>query len=401
MKRLLLLGGSRYLIPVIRAAHALGHEAITCDYLPDNPAHSYSDAYYDVSILDREGVVRVAQEVRADGIMSFATDPGVVTAAYACERLGLPTCPLASVEVLQDKDRFRRFLQENGFAAPRSAGCGSVEEAVRKSGGLRWPLIVKPVDSAGSKGVARVDEPAQLAGAVQNALRYSHCGRLILEEFIEKLGDSSDSDCFSVDGRLAFVSFSDQRFDPAAQNPYTPAAYTWPSRMPACHQQTLTEELQRLLTLLGMGTSLYNVETRVGIDGTPYIMEVAPRGGGNRLAEIVSAATGVDLIQAAVKAAVGDPLPDVRQRPFQDYWGEYVLHAQTPGRFRALRIAPELEPFVHEVDLWVREGDPVRAFTGANESVGTLVFRFDTRQQQESYLGDTARIQRLVRVVAE
>lgn len=109
----------------------------------------------------------------------------------------------------------------------------------------------------------------------------------------------------------------------------------------------------------------------------------------------------MDLIQAAVKAAVGDPLPDVRQRSFQGYWGEYVLHAQTPGRFRALRIAPELEPFVHEVDLWVREGDPVRAFTGANESVGTLVFRFDTRQQQESYLGDTARIQRLVRVVAE
>ena len=200
MKRLLLLGGSRYLIPVIRAAHALGHEAITCDYLPDNPAHSYSDAYHDVSILDREGVVRVAQEVRADGIMSFATDPGVVTAAYACERLGLPTCPLASVEVLQDKDRFRRFLQENGFAAPRSAGCGSMEEAVRKSGGLRWPLIVKPVDCYSSRGVRKVENYDELVSAFENAKNYSRTGTAIVEEFID--GSELSVDIYVESGKV-------------------------------------------------------------------------------------------------------------------------------------------------------------------------------------------------------
>lgn len=85
-KKLLLLGGLRYLIPVIEAAHKEGYYVITCDYLPDNIAHKYSDEYHNVSIIDKEAVLKLAQELQIDGIMSFAVDPGVVTAAYVQER---------------------------------------------------------------------------------------------------------------------------------------------------------------------------------------------------------------------------------------------------------------------------------------------------------------------------
>jgi formate-dependent phosphoribosylglycinamide formyltransferase (GAR transformylase) len=90
MKKLLLLGGSRFLLPVIREAKALGCHTITCDYLPDNIAHRYSDEYHNVSIVDREAVLALARELQVDGVMSFACDPGVVTAAYVAEQLGLP-----------------------------------------------------------------------------------------------------------------------------------------------------------------------------------------------------------------------------------------------------------------------------------------------------------------------
>ena len=103
-KKLLLLGGSSYLRPVIREAHALGIHVITCDYLPDNAAHKLSDQYLNISILDKDAVLEAARELQIDGVMSFACDPGVVTAAYVAEKQGLPfQGPYESVSILQDK----------------------------------------------------------------------------------------------------------------------------------------------------------------------------------------------------------------------------------------------------------------------------------------------------------
>ena len=91
MKRLLLLGGSRYILPIIEAAHNLGYYVITCDYLPDNIAHKYSDEYCNVSIIDKEAVLEAAKKLNIDGVLSFACDPGVATAAYVAESLVCPT----------------------------------------------------------------------------------------------------------------------------------------------------------------------------------------------------------------------------------------------------------------------------------------------------------------------
>ena len=118
-KKLMILGGSRYALPVIEAAHRLGLYVITCDYLPDNYAHRFSDEYCNVSIIDQEATLEAARRLEIDGIVSFACDPGVVTAAYVAEKMGLPNVgPYESVCILQNKGRFRRFLAENGFTVP-------------------------------------------------------------------------------------------------------------------------------------------------------------------------------------------------------------------------------------------------------------------------------------------
>ena len=85
-KKLMLLGGSRYLLPVIKKAHELGLYVITCDYLPDNDAHKYADEYVNASVVEKDEVLAVAQEKAIDGIVSFACDPGVATAAYVAVR---------------------------------------------------------------------------------------------------------------------------------------------------------------------------------------------------------------------------------------------------------------------------------------------------------------------------
>ena len=388
-KKLMILGGSRYALPVIRAAHELGFHVITADYLPDNVAHKYSDEYCNVSITDLEATLQAAEAMKIDGVISFACDPGVVTAAYVAEKLGLPSVgSYASVSLLQNKGRFRRFLTENGFNVPTAKGYTDVEEALKDAELFRWPVIVKPTDSAGSKGVTRLDDPTGLRKAAEYALSFSRAKEFIVEDFITQHGFSSDTDSFTVDGELKFVSFNSQRFDPKAENPYTPAAYSWPSSMTAEHQEELRSELQRMMHLLGLGTSIYNIETREGTDGKAYIMECSPRGGGNRLAECLEYATGVKLVENAVRAAMGLPTEGVEQKPYDGCWAEVILHSDRPGLFDSLWIDPSIAEAVYERDLWIEPGTAVGGFSAANEAIGTLVLKFGTAERLEAVMGD-------------
>ena len=338
-KKLMLLGGIRYLLPVIEAAHEQGYYVITADYLPDNIAHRYSDEYVNVSIIDKEAVLKVAREKEIDGILSFGVD-----------------------------------------------GFSSLEDALADTDKFSYPLIVKPTDSAGSKGVTRVDKEEDLKEALEYAFKHSIKGNIIVEEFIEKQGCSSDSDSFSVNGVLQFVSFSAQRFDENAAGTFVPAAYSWPSTMNMQQESELRSELQRLLTLLHMKTAVYNIETRVGVNGKTYIMEVSPRGGGNRLSEMVRYSTGVDMITAGVRAAVGDSVDGIEQKPYMGHWAEIILHSDKDGLFESLYISKSMRSYVIEEDLWVMKGDAVHFFEGANNAIGTLIMKFNSQEQLKEAL---------------
>ena len=385
----MILGGSRYALPVIEAAKKLGIYTITADYLPDNIAHKYSDEYVNVSIIDKEATLEVARRLNIDGVMSFGCDPGVVTAAYVAEKMSLPNVgPYESVCILQNKGRFRQFLTEHGFNVPTARGYKDVNKALDEIEMFHWPVIVKPTDSAGSKGVTRVNKPDELKKSIEYALSYSRANEFIIEDFITQHGFSSDTDSFSVDGELKFVSFNCQRFDANAINPYTPAAYSWPSSMSTEHQEELKNEIQRLIKLLGMRTAVYNIETREGTDRKAYIMEVSPRGGGNRLAECLRYATGVDMITNMVKYAVGLPIDNIEQKPYDGCWAEIILHSDKPGIFKELWISDEIICNVYERDLWIKEDDHVGGFEAANEAIGTLVLKFDSQEKIEEVLSN-------------
>lgn len=398
-KKLLLLGGAHYLRPVIREAHALGLYVITCDYLPDNTAHKLSDQYLNISILDKDKVLDAAKELQIDGVMSFACDPGVVTAAYVAEKLGLPyPASYKSTCILQDKGRFRAFLRDNGFTVPWAHSYTDKQAALHDAKSFTWPCIVKPVDCAGSKGVRRVDSSFELEAAIDYALDFSHSAAFIIEQFITQRGYSSDTDCFVKDGVLCYCSFDEQRFDREAENPYTPAAYSWPSSMPQEIQAELKSELQRLMTLLGITTGVFNIETRQGTDGRAYIMECTPRGGGNRLSEVLEMATGTKLVQNAVRAAVGLPVDDMSDPVYKGHWAEIILHSRQAGAYQSVQIAPEVMPFVVQEDYWVAPGEEIERFSGANKAIGTLVLNFPDRETLEKYMSDDSWYQVIVNV---
>ena len=387
-KKLMLLGGLRYLLPVIEAAHRHSIHVITVDYLPDNIAHRYSDEYHNVSIIDKDAVLALAQELQIDGIMSFAVDPGVVAAAYTAEKMGLPfQCSYEAACILQDKSRFRKFLADNGFNVPNARGYSEGDDALKDIDYFNWPVIVKPVDSAGSKGVTRVDAPADLTAAIAHALDCSPSRHYIIEDFLEKAGPSMGDECFVVNGKLLYNAFYDQFFDNEAQNPYAPSGEYWPSAMGQDREQEFKDELQRLIDLLGIRTGIFNVECRVCTDGKAYLMEVSPRAGGNRLAEILNYAADVDIIEAEVCASVGLPLPDVHEPNYNGFYAINVLHSEKEGTIQDIHIEPDFEKMhVIEKGPWVKPGDHVSAFTGANQSLGTIFLRFDTREQLDQFV---------------
>ena len=387
-KKLMLLGGIRYLLPAIEVAHKHGAYVITVDYLPDNIAHKYSDEYHNLSILDKEAVLKLARELQIDGILSYAVDPGVVTAAYVAEQMGLPfTCSYEAACILQDKARFRQFLTEHGFNVPNAKGYSKPGDALRDIDYFNWPVIVKPVDSAGSKGVTRVDNPKNLQKAINHALEESHNGHYIIEDFLEKEGLSSGSESFFVDGELKFNAFYDQYFDNEAANPFTPSAEIWPTDKVQRMQDEIKSELQRLGNILGFRTGLFNIEWRVCKNGKAYLMEVSPRAGGNRLAEILNYATDVDIIEAEVLKALGDSIPEIHEPSYNGFYAIYVLHSIVPGSYQGIEIDDVFKNYyVVEKELRVVTGQKIEGFSGANNAIGTLFLKFNTRNELEENL---------------
>lgn len=382
MKKVLMLGGSYFQVPAIRKAVEMGYYVITCDYLPTNPGHKYAHEYHNVSTTDKGAVLELAQKLKVDGVVCYASDPAAPTAAYVCEKMGLPTSPYASVEILSNKDKFRAFLTENGFAVPKARGYQNIGDAIKDADLFKYPVMVKPVDSSGSKGVSKVADPNGLKVAIENALGYSRAKRFIIEEYVDKYGYQIAGDGFSVDGKLAFRCFANEHFDSRGINPYVPIGESWPYIMPKYVHDKVHAEIQRLLSLLGMKTQAFNFDIRIDADTNVYLMEVGPRNGGNLIPQVTKYATGVDMVEYTIKAAMGEDCSDLKMVEPKGYWSSYIIHSEKAGVLKAIEYSEEFRKNnLVEETLWYDIGESVSAFTGSNGTLGTLILKYASQEE--------------------
>lgn len=384
MKKILLLGGSAQQIIAIETAKKMGYYTVLCDYLTDNPGQYVADKFYLASTTDKEVILKIAKEEEVDGILAYASDPAAPTAAYVAEKMNLLGNPYESVEILCNKDRFRNFLNNNGFCTPKAKGYNQVEEALEdiKQGYYHCPVIVKPVDSSGSKGVGQIDEFAEAEGKLQNAMAFSKSGRIIVEEYVEKFGYQIAGDGLSIDGQLVFRCFANDHFNSECINPFVPMAASFPYNMPEEVQEKVHMEIQRLLTLLDMKTCTYNFDMRIDKDYNVYLMEVAPRDGGNYIPQIIKYATGVDLVEYAVKAAMGEKVSVEINNIASGYWAYYAVHSLKEGILEKIDIKEEVvSKHIIENHIIKKPGDEIKMFTGANTTLGILIMKFDSMEQ--------------------
>ena len=203
------------------------------------------------------------------------------------------------------------------------------------------------------------------------------------------VGYQSSADIFTINGILVYPAYSAQLFDKDAANPYTPAIEIWPASMEQCYQDDLTEQLQRLFTLLEVMTGIYNVESRVCSNGKAYIMEVSPRGGGNRIAELQDMATSQSLIRAEICKALSIPLKEITTPEYDGVWCNYILHSSVEGTLESIDINPEFkQKYVKDKGFIVEKGDYIMPFTGANTSLGTIFLRVETRKELDLLLSE-------------
>ena len=387
MKKLLMLGGSLYQTFAIKEAKRLGYYVITADYLPSNPGHKYADEYHNVSTTDKEAVLKLAKELEVDGVVAYASDPAAPSAAYVCEQMGLPTSPYKSVEILSNKDLFRQFLQENGFNCPKAMGFTTYEDALNHIAEFTLPVMVKPVDSSGSKGINKMTDKSQLKAFVEDALHYSRGKRFLIEEFIVKKGHQISGDAFSVDGKLVFHCLGNEFYDPNCDKDFAPLGECWPFQMDHKYIEDLEEQLQRVMSLLDMKSNAYNVEAIVGEDDKVYLLELGARSGGSLIPQVTECATGVNMVTWVIQAAAGDPidlsvLKGRKEMPIKGYWSNYMVHSDKTGKFQTISFNPDFEKN-HLVDFVndLKVGDEVHRFRDAQDCIGEFILKYENMDQ--------------------
>ena len=397
MKRVLMLGGSLYQTYAIKEAVRLGYYVITCDYLPENPGHKFAHEYHNVSTTDKEAVLALAKELKVDGVVAYASDPAAPTAAYVCEQLGLPTSPYKSVEILSNKDLFRDFLQKNNFICPKAKGYDTYEEALKDIDEYRLPVMVKPVDSSGSKGINKLTDWSQLEAFVEDALHYSRRKRFLIEEFIVKKGHQISGDAFSVDGRLAFYCFGNEFYDPNCDKDFAPLGECWPFQMDQKYITDLAGQLQRLMSLLNMKSNAYNVEAIVGEDDKVYLLEVGARSGGSLIPQVTDYATGVNMVTYVIKAAMGEDCSDLKLVEPKGLWSNYMVHPTETGKYVGTWFDEDFKK-KHIVDFVTdtKEGEDVHKFRGAQDCTGELILKYDSEEQMMQIIKDMDKYVRVI-----
>lgn len=382
-----MLGGSAQQVIAIKTAKQLGYYTVLCDYLPDNPGQYEADKFYAVSTTDVDAVYRIAREEKVNGILAYASDPAALPAAMVAEKLGLPTNPSESVAVLGVKHKFRQFLAEHGFACPKvytfhpDDDMEEIKVAVKD---FSFPVVVKPTDSSGSKGVSILKDTRDLDKAIGEASGYSRNKTLIIEEFIESgFPAVIGGDIFVWNGKIILYGEMSCLRDDDGKG-LIPIGEKKPSGLNDNQVQRAHHELQRLISMLDIRFGEMNIELLLDRNDNVHFLEVGPRAGGNMIPLQLSDAFGTDLVKANVLVAMGEN-PQIEGIPREGCFVTYVLHSHKDGIFAGVNFSSEIAPYIYRKVIYKREGEPVEIFDGAGKAIGIIFLYFHNERQVEDF----------------
>lgn len=391
-KKILLLGGSAAQLIAIKTAKKLGYFTVLCDYLPDNPGQFIADSFHLVSTTDKEAVLAVAQEEKIDGIVAYSSDPAAPTAAYVANVMNLPGMDYDIVRHFCEKQLFREFLLKNGFNVPQSVKVTVpyVYESIDISH-LHFPLIVKPTDSSGSKGISVIEDESELKNALKYAQEYSRNKVLIIEEYICRDHPFViEAEIFAINGEVVSWGVINSIRD-TASNPLLPAAYSYPLEVSESRKELVRKEVSRLVSVTGKTSGAFNIEMIIDKHDRLFFLDAGPRNGGNMLPEFISMIARKDIVEATIKTAMGDTnnLDVTLDGEEGGYWGLGVLHTSKGGSFNGVEYSDLAKQALVREEVQKKLGEQVCPFERCNDLVGLNFLHFKSQSDMDEVMCNT------------
>jgi len=367
-KRVMILAAGQLQIPAIRCALDMGLEVITLDQNPEALGGKLAHHALPVNFMDKDAALKAAEKYAIDGVLTVSSDLPVPTVGYLCDQLGLTGISEAVGEICANKLMMRRAFMEAKAPCPLFVEAADLDEALENAAGLTFPVMVKPPDSSGSRGVRKAETPADIPDAFQEAMRVSRCGKVILEEFMSGLEFGAQAVVVDEDVQL-IMPHNDTISSPPY---YVPVGHSFPFGCDAAQRAAIERAVIKGVHALGITNSGVNLDFILTDEG-PKLIEIGARLGGTCLPELVLAHTGVDINKAVIQIAIGEK-PDLTVKTNQPVAALLVTSPQT-GIVKSINIQKcEREtPGLLDLSIDVKEEDKVNAFTSGPDRIGQVI----------------------------
>lgn len=389
-KRVLVPNGNYTDIRLINAFKKMGFYVITSGNAPELEGHKYADEYVAHDYSDHVGMLQLAKKLNIDYISACSNDFGVTTAAYIAENLGLPGHDtFESARIIAEKDLFKKFALENHLQVIPSNWFDDIDSAVSFASSSEYPLIVKPSDLGGGKGVTRVNDFAAAKAAIEVAFAASRRKHIVIEPFVE--GQQGSITTFLIHQKVvSWVTFNE--FD-SYYNPFLVGYTTSPAEGMPEIGEALIGQIEKIASLLHLVDGIFHVQYRIK-DGKPLIMECMRRCLGNHSLKTASMLAGLEWEEWIAKAYCGFDCSGIpRCCCGTKQMSHYYIQAPNNGVLESVSISDELKPYVVDQIMQWKPKMQIEAFE--KEMLGFLFLAYPDQQTRDSY---AARYRELINV---
>lgn len=306
MKKLLVIGAGFLQDFVIQKAVSMGYETLAVDADPDAIGFQHAHKYAVVNIVDEMACLEYARAEKIDGVVTAATDFGVLSAAYVAQEMGLPGLKYEVAQLIKNKYRVRKCLFEAHVDDTEQAyevnENTDIDALAQK---LTYPVMVKPCDGSGSRGASRVNNAEELPQACTYAMNGSITHRAEIETFI--IGQEYGAESLVVDGQIHVLGIMKKWM--TAPPYYAELGHAMPCGLPEEVENKARECVRNAISALGINFGSVNMDMLITPDGKVYIIDIGARMGGNMIGPcVIPYGTGVDYVGAMIQNAVGDPV---------------------------------------------------------------------------------------------
>ncbi len=327
-KRLLLLGGSDEMLPLIRLAQSEGYEVFATDRNPEAPGLQLADRTFCLDAANTDAVMALAHEAEIDAITT-RTELLLPTIASVCKAMHLPGPTEKCAKLSVNKYLFRDEMQRAGIRTPRFASPENTSDLENALSWTGFPAIIKPVDFSGSTGVSMVRDNIEGNTAFHQAMKASPTGRVIVEQFIS--GREISVETWTQFGETHFAAFTDKQV--SANGHFVELRHTIPAALSADERAAVMEEVKKMANAMELNDAIAHTEVILTKDG-PCIIETGARPGGDHIAfRLVPLATGIDMYRVMFELSVGHEVslapPEGRAAAIQYVSSENHLYIDT------------------------------------------------------------------------